>query len=107
MTGDVGVDGGTRGHLRNIGRSGNFESYIGNFGSYICGVQRGRRDGEMSSQWAIGQEQSGCGCEYTGGYAIENDGRFGNGNGRGYGKIERDSGFGSGNDGGDGKWSGY
>ena len=50
MTGDVGVDGGTQGHLRNIGRSGNF-------GSYICGVRRGSRDAEMSSQWAIGQER--------------------------------------------------
>ena len=100
MTGDIGVDGGTLGHLRNIGWSGNFESYIGNFGSYICGVWRGRRDGETSSQWAIGQERSRCGCKYTGGYGIENDGG-------GYGKIERDGGFGSGNGVRYGKWSGY
>ena len=61
----------------------------------------------MSSQWATGQERSGCRCEYMGGYGIENDGRFGNGNGGGYRKIERDSGFGSRNDGRDGRWSGY
>ena len=100
MTGDVGVDGGTRGHLRNIGRSGNFKSYI-------CGVQQRSRDGEMSSQWAIGQERSRRGCEYTGDYGIENDGGFGNANGGGYGKIERDGGFGSGNGVRYKKWSGY
>ena len=81
MTGDVGVDSGTWGHLRNIGRSGNFKTYIGNFGSYICGVRRRSCDGETSSQWAIGQEWSRCGCEYMGGYGIENDSGFGNGNG--------------------------
>ena len=100
MTGDIGVHCGTRGHLRNIGRSRNFESYIRNFGSYICGVRRGSRDGETSSQWAIGQEQSRCGCKYTGGYGIKNDSGLGNGNSGGYGKIERDDGFGSGNAGG-------
>ena len=100
MTGDVRVDGGTRGHLWNIGRSGNFESYI-------WGFRRGGRDGETCSQWAIGLERSRCGCEYMGGYGIENDGRLGNGNGGGYRKIERDSGFGGGNGAGDGKRSGY
>ena len=34
----------------------------------------------MSSQLATGQEQSRCRCEYTGGYGIENDSGFGNGN---------------------------
>ena len=61
----------------------------------------------MSSQWAIGQQRSRCGCEYMGGYGIENDGGFRNGNGGGYKKIKRNSGFRSGNNGGDGKWSRY
>ena len=88
MTGNVGVDGGTQGHLRNIGRSRNFKSYI-------WGFRQGSCDGETSSQWAIGQERSRCGCKYMAGYGIENDGGLRNGNGGGYGKIERDDGFGS------------
>ena len=64
MTGNVGVDCGTQGHLRNIGQSRNFESYI-------CGFRQGSRDREMSSQWATGQERSRCRCEYMGGYRIK------------------------------------
>ena len=62
MTGDVGVDGGTRGHLQNIGRSGNFKSYIC---SVHKGVMMGRR--VASGLWA----RSGAGADANAWEAME------------------------------------
>ena len=102
MTGYVRVHCGTQSYLQNIDQSGSFEGYICHFQGWSL-----KSDGDTSNQWAIGRRWSRYRCKYRGGYGIESDSEFRNGNGGGYGKIGSDGGFGSRNGGGHRKWSQY